>query len=147
MEQNYKYMLLLFAATGKSCFSLYRAGHRNDGIYTINPDGLGSFKVWCDMQADGGGWTVLQRRLDASVNFYRGWQDYKIGFGDLSGNFWLGLDKIHRLTKSGQKVLRVDLMDFYNYRAYAKYETFSVGSESEHYTLSIRRFSGKGILS
>ena len=131
----------------KSCSSLYKAGHRHDGIYTINPDGLATFKVWCDMQTDGGGWTVLQKRVDASVDFYRGWKDYKFGFGDLSGNFWLGLDKIHRLTKSGQKVLRVDLTDFYNTEAYAKYERFSVASESGSYALSIGSFSGKNRLS
>ncbi|CAB4021381.1 Hypothetical predicted protein [Paramuricea clavata] len=97
-----------------SCSSLFKSGERKDGVYTINPDDLGSFHVRCDMQTDGGGWTVFQRRQDASVDFYRGWQDYKNSFGDLNGNFWLGLDRIHRLTKSGQNILRVDLMDWTN---------------------------------
>jgi hypothetical protein len=95
------------------------------------------------MQTDGGGWTVFQRRQDASVNFYRGWQDYKNGFGYLNGNFWLGLDRIHRLTKSGQNVLRVDLMDWTNDTAYAKYGSFSVASESDGYKLNLGSFSGK----
>ena len=115
---------------------------RLDGVYDIDPDRLGSFKVRCDMSTDGGGWTVFQRRVDASVDFYRQWKDYKIGFGDLNGNFWLGLDKIHRLSKSGQNILRVDLHDFNNGKAYAKYTTFTVASESESYKLKVGGYSG-----
>ena len=86
---------------------------------------------------------MFQRRQNASVNFYRGWKDYKNGFGNLNGNFWLGLDKIHRLTKSGQNVLRVDLMSWTSKRAYAKYGSFSVASESDVYKLNLGSFSGK----
>ena len=136
-------MFLLLTVLGKSCASLYKSGTRYDGDYTINPDGLGSFQVRCDMQTDGGGWTVFQRRQDASVDFYRGWQDYKNGFGDLNGNFWLGLDRIHHLTKLGQDVLRVDLMDWTSDTAYAKYGSFSVASESDGYKLNLGSFSGK----
>ena len=95
------------------------------------------------MQTDGGGWTVFQRRHDSSVNFCRGWQDYKNGFGDLDGNFWLGLDKIHRLTKSGQNVLRVDLTDWTDNKPYAKYGSFSVASESDVYRMNCGSYSGK----
>ena len=91
---------------------------------------------------NGGGWTVFQRRVDASVDFYRGWSDYKSGFGDLNGNFWLGLDQIHRLTKSGQNVLRINLMDFDNTTAHAKYGSFSVASELEDYELNVTDYSG-----
>ncbi|XP_028413283.1 fibrinogen C domain-containing protein 1-like [Dendronephthya gigantea] len=125
-----------------SCAYLYNEGIRQDGIYTINPDGQGSFQVRCDMSIDGGGWTVFQRREDGSQDFYLGWSDYKAGFGNLSGEFWLGLDKIHRLTKSGQNVLRVDLMDFNGAKRYAKYEMFSVADESDKYRLNIASYSG-----
>ena len=113
-----------------------------DGVYTIDPDGLGSFQVRCDMTTNGGGWTVFQRRQDGSEDFYRGWSDYKAGFGNLNGEFWLGLDKIHRLTKSGQDVLRVDLMDFNNAVRYAEYGTFSVADESDKYRLNIGAYTG-----
>lgn len=86
---------------------------------------------------------MFQRRQNGNVDFYRGWHDYRNGFGDLNGNFWLGLDKIHRLTKSGQNVLRVDLMDFDSTTAYAKYGTFHVASVSDSYTLAVGGYSGK----
>ena len=74
-----------------------------NGVYSIDPDGLGNFNVSCDMTTDEGGWTVFQRRQDGSVDFYRNWTDYKIGFGNMSGEFWLGLYKINRLTKKNIK--------------------------------------------
>lgn len=112
-------------------------------MYTIDPDGLGAFQVWCDMETDSGGWTVFQRRQDANTDFYRKWQEYKIGFGDMENNFWLGLNSLHRLTKSGENVLRVDLVDFDLTNAYAKYDVFIVASESEGYKLNLGSYSGK----
>ena len=80
-------------------------------MYQIDPDDQGSFNVYCDMKTSGGGWTVFQRRLDGSVDFYRGWQDYKYGFGNLKTEFWLGLHKINRLTSLTQNKLRIDMED------------------------------------
>jgi len=73
----------------------------------------------------GGGWTVFQKRLNGSVDFFLDWSDYKAGFGDLNGEFWLGLNKIHRLTSDGS-VLRVDLEDFEEHTAYAEYNKFGL---------------------
>ena len=126
----------------KDCAELYKSGQRNSGVYTINPDGSSKFEVFCDQTTAGGGWTVFQKRQDGSVDFYRGWADYKQGFGDLNGEFWLGLDKIHRLTNSGNYKLRVDLEDFTGNTAYAEYGSFGVADGGNKYKLSVGSSSG-----
>ena len=101
-------------------------------------------RVYCDMDTDGGGWTVFQRRQDGSVDFYRDWNDYKRGFGNIGVEFWLGLDYIRwllSLSESGNE-LRVDLGDGQGNRTYAKYSTFSVGDESTKYVLGVSGYSG-----
>ena len=94
------------------------------------------------METDGGGWTVFQRRQDGSVDFYRNWIDYEVGFGNLTGEFWLGLSKIHRLTQEGSNTLQVDLGDFDGNTSYAQYSTFSVGNSITEYTLTVGGYSG-----
>ena len=111
-------------------------------MYTINPDGLGAFDVYCDQTVAGGGWTVFQKRMDGSVDFYRVWADCKRGFGNLSGEFWLGLDKIHRLTSSGKHKLRVDLEDSKGNTVYAEYGLFAIGGKGTKYQLSVGSYSG-----
>ena len=94
------------------------------------------------METDGGGWTVFQRRQDGSVDFYRYWTDYENGFGNVTGEFWLGLSKIHRLTKEGSNTLRVDLGDFEGNTSYASYSTFNVSDGSTEYILTVGGYSG-----
>ena len=95
------------------------------------------------MESDGGGWAVFQRRMDGTENFYRGWADYVKGFGDLNGEFWLGLNKIHRLTNlPTSTALRVELEDFDGNKRYAKYSTFKVLDSSRKYQLNVTGYSG-----
>jgi len=129
-------------AVKQNCAELYKSGQRKNGIYTIDPDGLGSFDVFCDQKTAGGGWTVFQKRLDGSVDFQRGWNDYKRGFGSLKGEFWLGLDKINRLTKTKSR-LRVELEDTQGNTAYADYDFFAVSSENTKYKMSLGTYSGE----
>ncbi|XP_059899716.1 microfibril-associated glycoprotein 4-like [Gadus macrocephalus] len=95
--------------------------------------------VYCDMETDGGGWTVFQRRSDGSIDFFRGWKDYVKGFGELGGEFWMGLDNLHLLTSGADMSLRVDLRDGEE-AAYARYSTFRVAKRN--YRLSVAGYSG-----
>ena len=126
----------------RNCYHARLLGHSVSGVYEIDPrDRLGPFDVYCDMQTDGGGWTVFQRRKDGSEDFYRNWADYKDGFGELYGEFWLGLDKIHRLSVSSV-TLRVDMMATDNSKAYARYEDFTIGNEKSMYVMYLGRYTG-----
>ena len=98
--------------------------------------------MFCDQTTARGGWTVFQKRLDGSVDFFRTWTDYKQGFGNLNGEFWLGLDKIHSLTSENNSVLRVDLEDFNGTRVFAEYDMFAVQSEDDKYRLILGAYSG-----
>jgi len=130
------------AVSYRNCGEIYKSGERKDGEYTIKPDCRPGFDVFCDQTTDGGGWTVFQTRLDGSVDFFLDWSDYKVGFGDLNSEFWLGLDKIHRLTSDNNSMLRVDLEDFEGNTAYAEYNMFNVMSENDKYKLILGNYSG-----
>uniref|UniRef100_A0A182JCA0 Uncharacterized protein n=1 Tax=Anopheles atroparvus TaxID=41427 RepID=A0A182JCA0_ANOAO len=110
---------------------------RTSGIYRIDPEFpfREPMTVLCDQQYEGGGWTVIQRRTDGSVDFFRDWQDYKRGFGSLHGEFWLGLEQIYRLTNVGPHELAVLLEDFDGTKAVARYNRFRIGAETLNYAL------------
>ena len=124
------------------CSDLLKSGHTQSGLYSVNSDGRGHFTVYGDMRTDGGGWTVFQRGQDGSVDFYRGWNDYKADFGQLTAEFWLGNDKIHRLTASRPSSLRVELEDWNGVKVYAKYGKFNIGDEQAKYRLEVGSYSG-----
>ena len=100
------------------------------------------YSVTKQRRMEDGGWTVFQKRLDGSVDFYRYWNDYKSSFGDLTSEFWMGLDKIHRLTSNDSNMLPVDLEDFEGNTTYAEYKTFDVKSENDKYRLIRGSYSG-----
>ena len=85
---------------------------------------------------------MFQRRQDGSIDFHRGWNDYKPGFGQLTAEFWLGNDKIHRLTASRPSSLRVELEDWNGVKTYAKYGRFNIGNEQAQYRLEVSSYSG-----
>ena len=97
---------------------------------------------YCDVVTDGGGWLVVQRRQDGSVDFNRGWKDYEEGFGSLTSEFWYGLRPLHCLTNQGQWELRIDFTFTNGTKLYLSYNKFSVGPASSQYQLSISGFTG-----
>ncbi|CAG2225244.1 Tenascin-R,Ryncolin-2,Angiopoietin-related protein 1,Angiopoietin-related protein 6,Ficolin-3,Techylectin-5B,Ryncolin-1,Fibrinogen C domain-containing protein 1,Ficolin-2,Fibrinogen-like protein 1,Fibrinogen alpha chain,Tenascin,Ficolin-1,Fibrinogen-like protein A,Microfibril-associated glycoprotein 4,Ryncolin-3,Angiopoietin-related protein 2,Angiopoietin-4 [Mytilus edulis] len=99
------------------------------GVYNILPGDSHMFKV-------------IQKRFNGFTEFYRNWQDYENGFGDLKGEFWLGNKYIALLTSLGNHELRIDLEDWNGEKAYALFTSFKVGDRSTHYTLTISGYSG-----
>ncbi|XP_048085157.1 tenascin isoform X1 [Alosa alosa] len=117
-------------------------GAHESGLVEIFPNGPDSEPVsaYCDMETDGGGWTLFQRRVNGKVNFYRGWKDYRSGFGDPSEEFWMGNDLLHNMTKMKPMSLRVD-MRAEGESVFAKYSSFSIG-QGKTYTLRVSGYTG-----
>lgn len=95
----------------RDCQELFEQGERQSGLFQIQPQGSLPFLVNCKMTADGG-WTVIQRRQDGSVDFNQPWEAYKAGFGDPQGEFWLGLEKVHLILGDRDSHLAVKLQDW-----------------------------------
>ncbi|XP_059046165.1 fibroleukin-like [Achroia grisella] len=118
------------------CHEIQMQGFNVSGIYKIKPEDMEPFYVLCDLITAGGGWTVFQNRFDGSQDFYKGWSDYKHGFGNLAGEFWLGLEKLSYLTNQKLYELRVEMETEHGQEAYAGYSVFTVGPEYESYRIS-----------
>ncbi|XP_070811648.1 ficolin-2-like [Pituophis catenifer annectens] len=128
-----------------NCKELLKRGVVLSSWYTIYPQDCQPLEVLCDMDTDGGGWIVFQRRSDGSVDFFRDWAAYKRGFGSQLTEFWLGNDHLHHFTSLGKNELRVDLIDFDNHQTFAKYASFQVAAESNWYQLTLGSFTGGSI--
>lgn len=96
-----------------------------------------NFFVYCENVQDDGNWIVIQNRFNGDMNFFRTWNEYKEGFGNIGGEFWLGLEKIHELTSDNLHELMIILEDFDGERRIAKYSGFAINSEAEGYALNV----------
>ncbi|XP_066940374.1 techylectin-5A-like isoform X2 [Macrobrachium rosenbergii] len=131
----------------RNCKDIQKQGNGTSGIYTVYPYNCCPelpVQVFCDMETDGGGWTVIQRRddIEPRENFFRTWIEYSLGFGDLRGEFWLGNDHIHALTDQKLNEIRFDLVDFSNEVRWAKYKTFYVSDRGSSYKMEVTGYSG-----
>ncbi|CAH1239335.1 ANGPT2 [Branchiostoma lanceolatum] len=120
------------------CAAFKASGQTTSGVYTLGS----GVQAYCDMDTAGGGWTVIQRRQDGSVPFNRTWEEYKQGFGNKNGDYWLGNENIHLLTNKRSYWLRIDFQDWHDRKAFAEYSTFRVSGELDGYRLYISGFSG-----
>ncbi|XP_076601772.1 angiopoietin-4 [Chaetodon auriga] len=127
----------------RDCADAYKAGHSVSGLYHIYIGNRSEpVQVYCDMETGGGGWTVFQRRFNGSVDFQRSWREYKMGFGDVLGEHWLGNEALHLLTSPGQYSLRVELKDWEGNSAHSQYDRFTLTNERQQYRLYLRGYSG-----
>ncbi|XP_033628083.1 fibrinogen-like protein 1 isoform X2 [Asterias rubens] len=126
------------------CQALLDDGHTESGVYNITPsqypDGL---EVYCHINTNSKkGWIVFQRRVDDTVNFTRSWAEYRDGFGDKEGSFWLGNEILRRLTEpvdeEWQMRVRLNVADAPK-RQSGAYNDFRV--DGENYTLHVGAFT------
>jgi hypothetical protein len=116
------------------------------GLYTIRDPCLIGDKlfrvsrltVYCDMEMDGGGWIVIQRRNTSMgwVHFNRTWAEYERGFGDLDGEFWIGLKNIYELTNQQNMEMKISVWNDTSTSINWKYPFFRISDRSNWYALS-----------
>ncbi|XP_023261234.1 tenascin-N isoform X5 [Seriola lalandi dorsalis] len=126
------------------CVQIMRNGNKQSGIYIvyINNNQSKPIEVYCDMDTDGGGWLMLQRRTTGKLDFMKRWRQYIAGFGNMTDEFWIGLDKIYELTNTPtQYELRFDL-GVGSERAYAVYDNFKIAPVKQKFKLTIGKYSG-----
>ncbi|XP_077990990.1 ficolin-2-like [Glandiceps talaboti] len=146
------YSAVVFTTYGQryyDCQDIYDAGYLWNRVYKIWPF-LSSvpIDVSCDINTGTGNvWTVIHRRINGEENFHRKWEEYKVGFGDVRGEHWLGNDNIHYLTTANGEpgkryMLRIELTDWYGNAAYAEYSGFRISQSFDKFNLILDQFLG-----
>ncbi|XP_060649709.1 fibrinogen-like protein 1 [Drosophila nasuta] len=114
----------------------------NPGVHQLNVSGIGLFNVLCDSQLAGPGWIVIQQRVGGNENFTRDWATYRKGFGSFESDFFLGLEKIHRITSLQRFELYIHLVHRNGRTLNARYDDFKISDEDNGYALSLGKFTG-----
>ena len=131
---------------GYGHFTFSRKTKGPSGLYILpnycKDDHLVEAEAYCDTSNGGGGWLVVQRRQDGSVNFNRTWLEYEDGFGNLTGEFWYGLRALHCLTGQGGWEMRMDIKLANGKKIFLQYEQFKVASAKDKYKLTVEGFLG-----
>ena len=136
---------LLYQAVGQyaDCETWFKSGYTTSGVYEITFNGK-QREVYCEMDAmNNEGWTVIQKRVDGSVDFTRGWADYKNGFGNVDGEYWLGNDDLHALTTPGHQgtiLLKIFAKAFDGEETFVVFSGFKIENETINYKLHTGKF-------
>ena len=120
----------------KDCVDLKQMGFEKDGVYSISiRENESPRKVFCGMETDGGGWIVIQKRFDGSVDFNRNWTDYRNGFGniDVNGEYWLGNEFVHQYTSMYETNLILEAVTFGGEKNTTKLQSFKLSDEVSKY--------------
>ncbi|KAM3862640.1 angiopoietin-2a [Diretmus argenteus] len=127
--------------TYMDCAAVFKSGNTESGVYALTLPNT-TLEAFCDMETDGGGWTILQKRFDGRVDFHRTWKEYKMGFGEPSSEHWLGNEFVSRLTNQQPYKLRIQLGDWEGNSGFSQYEQFFLDSEAQHYRIHLKGYSG-----
>ncbi|XP_064468124.1 techylectin-5A-like [Ornithodoros turicata] len=132
----------------RDCGDLYLSGQNHSGVYNIYPyeDSSAAVPAYCDMESDGGGWTVFQKRGQFGnpvYYFHRKWDEYACGFGNPAKEYWLGNNVLHALTSSKAMRLRIQLKNHTGETLTADYSVFKVSDEKEHFKIRVSGYTGE----
>ncbi|XP_058259685.1 angiopoietin-related protein 3 [Hemibagrus wyckioides] len=122
------------------CSEVFDRGQRKSGVYPIQPKQSEPFDVYCDISSERAD-TVIQRRVDGTVDFDQTWDKYELGFGNLENEFWLGLAKIYSIARQGDYILSIELEDWKDERRFIEY-MFTLEGPASHYTIHLTHLSG-----
>ena len=124
---------------------LFQTAQAPSGVYRIRKATFDTADAYCDMNTTDGGWIVVQRnRINSTVNFNRTYSEYEKGFGNLSGDFWYGLEALHCLTQRGTWEMRIDYQLANGVTSFLHYNTFLVNTAATEYQLTITSFTARG---
>ena len=93
------------------------------------------------MNSAGGGWTLILNRADGLESFNRSWHDFKLGFGQPTGDHWIGNSWLNELTTNRDYQLRMEIFGWQYEVGFAEYSLFRVHSEIEDYRLELGVYS------
>ncbi|KAH8274008.1 hypothetical protein KR044_007709 [Drosophila immigrans] len=114
-----------------------------DGYHRIKVEGMESFPVLCNSTVTGSGWTVIHKRTNSRLSFNQTFQAYSEGFGNLRDDFFIGLNKLHLMTKSQPHELFIDTIDWFENVTYGRYDNFFIDDKTTKFTLkNLGQFNG-----
>nr|XP_053650392.1 fibrinogen-like protein 1 [Cherax quadricarinatus] len=131
---------IITSPPARDCSDIHHRGVTESGVYRISPQSSAEgVSVLCTIEEEHM-WTVFlfRQRQTPQENFNRPWQDYKTGFGDPRGEYWLGNDNLHALTSGGRRYrLKVIATNLQGEQHSAEWETFKVANEANKYKLTV----------